>query len=78
MRLLLKSYQALSARNLGLAQELASRASTIDPEIAAPLVIKGIALMQAGDNTAAKAALSNARALDPEDKDIETLLKALR
>jgi hypothetical protein len=78
MRLLLKSYQALAARNLGLAQELASRASTIDPEIAAPLVIKGIALMQSGDNAAAKAALSNARALDPEDKDIETLLKALR
>jgi hypothetical protein len=78
MRLILKSYKALAARNFPLAKDLADRASSIDPELAAPLVIKGIALMQSGDSTGAKAALSNAQALDPEDRDIETLLKAIR
>jgi hypothetical protein len=78
MRLILKSYKALASRNLSLAKDLADRASSIDPELAAPLVIKGIALMQSGDSTGARAALSNAQALDPEDRDIETLLKAIR
>ena len=78
MRLILKSYKALASRNFSLAKDLADRASSIDPELAAPLVIKGIALMQSGDSTGAKAALSNAQALDPEDRDIETLLKAIR
>lgn len=78
MRLLLRSYQALTARDFDLAQDLAERASSIDPELAAPLVIKGIVLMQAGNKDGAKSALSNAQALDPEDKDIETLLQAIR
>lgn len=78
MRLILKSYKALASRNFSLAKDLADRASSIDPELAAPLVIKGIALMQSGDSTGARAALSNAQALDPEDRDIETLLKAIR
>lgn len=78
MRLILKSYKALASRNYPLAKDLADRASSIDPELAAPLVIKGIALMQSGDSIGARAALSNAQALDPEDRDIETLLKAIR
>ena len=78
MRLLLRAYQALSGRRYQLASELADKASTIDPEIAAPHVIKGIALMQQGDQEGAKASLTKAKALDPEDLDIDELLKVVR
>lgn len=78
IRLLLKAYQALASRRLQLAEELASRASAIDPELPGPLVIKGIALMQSGDVAGARATLTNARTLDPEDQDIDKLLQALK
>jgi tetratricopeptide (TPR) repeat protein len=77
LRLLLRSYQALSGKRFKAARELADQAAIIDPEIAAPHVIKGLSLFQEGKTAEAKTALEKARALDPEDKDIGELLKVI-
>lgn len=74
-RLLLKSYQALSSKQFGPARELADQAATIKPELAAPHVIKGLSFYQEGNAGEARASFMKAQALDPEDKDLETLLK---
>ena len=76
-RLLMRSYQALSGKRFSEARALADQATTIDPEIAAPLVIKALAFYQEGLSSEARAALAKAQALDPEDKDIETLMKTV-
>ncbi len=76
-RLLMKSYQALSGKLYGPARELADQAATIDPELAAPHVIKGLSFYQEGNSAEARSAFMKAQALDPEDKDIDALLKMI-
>lgn len=78
LRLLLKSYQALSGKRFKAARELAEQAASIDPELAAPQVIMGLSLFKEGKSAEAKNALAKARALDPEDKDIDELMKVIR
>jgi tetratricopeptide (TPR) repeat protein len=75
LRLLMRSYQALSGQRFKEAIDLAHQAAQIDPEIAAPWVIKGLALYQEGKLPEARTALTKAQALDPEDRGLETLLK---
>ncbi len=77
VRLMLKAYQALSGRHFDLAGQLAAQAMAIDPELAGPQVIAGIAAMQLGDKVRARGALAKASALDPGDADISTLLRAV-
>lgn len=77
LRLMMLSYKALAAKRFDLAKDLADQATMVDPELAAPLLIKGIALMQEGDSKGAKLLLTRARALDPEDRGIDQLIKAL-
>jgi tetratricopeptide (TPR) repeat protein len=78
LRLLLKSYQALSGKRFEAARELAGQAAAIDPELAAPQVILGLSLFKEGKAAEAKIALAKARALDPGDKDIDELMKIIR
>jgi tetratricopeptide (TPR) repeat protein len=78
MRLLLQSYQALSGRRFKAARDFADQAATIDPELAAPQIIRGLSLYQEGNLAEARTTLQKAQALDPEDKNIEELLKAVR
>jgi tetratricopeptide (TPR) repeat protein len=77
LRLIMKAYKELSGQRYQVAGELADQATKIDPEIAAPLVIKGIALLKQGDTTGAKAALEKAKSLDPEDQDIAKLITTM-
>ncbi len=78
MRLILRSYQALTGNRLSEAKQLADQAAAIDPQIAAPHVIKGLAFYQEGKVEDARTELTKAQALDPEDKDIDTLIKKVR
>ena len=78
MRLILRSYQALTGNRLGEAKQLADQAAAIDPQLAAPHVIKGLALYQEGKAEEARTELTKAQALDPEDKDIDTLINKVR
>jgi tetratricopeptide (TPR) repeat protein len=74
LRLILKSYQALSGKRFDTARELADQAAAINPEIAAPHLLKGLAFFQEGKLDEARVALTKAQALDPEDKEIADLL----
>jgi len=74
-RLVLKAYQALSAKEFNLARELATKASEVDPSIAAPFIIVGLAYLQEGRREQARVAFNKARALDPEDQDLLELLR---
>jgi hypothetical protein len=78
LRLLMKAYQALSGRRFKAARELADQAAVIDPELAAPHIVRGLSFYQEGDAANATTALTKAQALDPEDKEIESLLKIVR
>jgi hypothetical protein len=77
LRLVMKAYKALSGKRFALASEMADQATKIDPEIAAPFVIKGIAQLQLGDRAGATASFAKAKALDPEDSDIDRLASSL-
>jgi hypothetical protein len=74
-RLLLKSYQALAKDDYNLAKELAQKLEAVAPELAAPHIIIGLAALQTDDRTAAKAAFAKASALDPEDQELQELLR---
>lgn len=78
LRLLMQSYKALSAKDYALSKDLAKKAIDIDPELAAPLIIRGMALLKEGKVDEARAALSQAKALDPEDANIDQLLKVTK
>lgn len=75
MRLLLKAYQALYSKDFTLARELAGKASVVDPTLAAPHIILGLAFLREGDRQKASAAFTQAQALDPEDNEIGALLR---
>ena len=77
MRLLLSAYQALSTRDWETAQGLADKAGEIEPELSSPLIVQGIALMQQGKKADAKLVLAKAKALDPDDGNIDRLLEVL-
>ncbi len=77
-RLLLRAYQALSRQDYAMAQDLANKLSAVSPELAAPLIVKGLALMQEGRKDEARSVLTAAKALDPEDKDIDQLIEITR
>lgn len=77
-RLLLRAYQALSRQDYAMAQDLANKLAAVSPELAAPLIVKGLALMQEGRKDEARSVLTAAKALDPEDKDIDQLIEITR
>lgn len=77
VRLLLRSYQALAGKRFDAARELAGQAAAINPEVSGPHVIEGLALFQLGRSDEAKTSLLKAKALDPEDKDIDELLEVV-
>ena len=61
-RLLMRAYKALSGRKFQAARELAGQAGTLDPRLAAPQLIKGLAFYQEGNVPEARAALAKAQA----------------
>ena len=74
-RLILKAYQALSSNDNKLAREQASRASVLDQTLAAPHIITGLRYMNEKKKSEARVAFTKAKALDPEDEDIDVLIK---
>lgn len=76
LRLLLRAYQALADKQSQIALGLADQAIALEPALAGPHILKGLAQLQEGDKGAAKASFTKARTLDSEDRDLDTLLKA--
>jgi hypothetical protein len=77
-RLLMKSYQAFATGDLEKAKTIATELKTVAPKIAAPSVILGLISLRQGDKNAARLLFEQAKALDPQDSDIEKLLNAVR
>lgn len=76
VRLLLKGYQALYRKDYNLARELSAQASIVDPTLAAPHIITGIAYLKEGKRSQARSSFQKASALDPADAEISALLRA--
>src|SRR5690606_36983453 len=77
LRLLMRAYQALARDDLDQALALAAESSKLEPEIAAPHIVQGIALMKQDKGGSARVAFAKAKALDPGDSDIDRLLNAI-
>lgn len=78
VRLIMKAYQALSAKDLRMAKELAAKAAELDAALAAPFIISGLAFYQEGRRDQARVAFNKARSLDPEDAEIGELLRLVQ
>lgn len=74
-RVLMKAYQSLSSNDWKMAREYAAKLVELDPALAAPYIIVGIAALEQGKADEARTALNKARVLDPEDSEIAELLK---
>jgi hypothetical protein len=74
-RLIVRSYKALTSKDLELSQSLAEKAKDLAPFMAMPHVIIGMVELEKGDKDKARLAFSRGKALDPEDSDITTLLE---
>lgn len=77
-RMLMKAYKALADQNWALAKELSEELAKLEPEIAAPHIILGIALLRSGSAAEARNALEKARGFDPDDAEISKLIQAIR
>jgi hypothetical protein len=77
LRLMLKAYKFIADQDFTQAKQAADEATLIDGELAAPYVVKGIALLGEGDKGGARQAFTKAQTLDPDDKDVDSLLKSL-
>lgn len=78
MRLFMSAYQALAQRRWQVARELAGKLVEMQPQLAAPHIVQGIALTQEGQKQEAQAAFTKAKALDPEDAAIDQLLQSIK
>jgi hypothetical protein len=74
-RLLMQSYRSLLANDLDVAQEAAISLEKLDPKLASPKIIKGLVALQKGENDVARSEFTTAKTLDPEDKEIDSLIE---
>jgi hypothetical protein len=77
-RLLLRAYQALAARKHKTAIEISHKLSQIFPKTSAPHIVEGLALMETGQRDLARSSFIKAKAIDPEDKDIDVLINLVQ
>jgi hypothetical protein len=76
LRVLLKAYQALSQKDTATARLLAKQVSDMAPGLAAPHIVAGIAALQAGDRAEAAASFARAQSIDPEDRELDALIRS--
>jgi hypothetical protein len=77
MRMTLEAYDALGRQEPEVALKLAQELAAQQPNLAAPRIIEGWANLQQGDREGARAALTVARALDPQDDKVVGMLEDL-
>jgi hypothetical protein len=77
-RRLLAVFQAILDQDYKAADELARSVSDTNPQLAAPLILQGLAKLYDGDRDSARAAFKNAQSLDPEDHALVEMLKVLQ
>lgn len=74
-RLIIRAYRALTSKDFAMAKNLAEQAKALAPYMSMPHVIVGAAELESGSKEAARLAFAKAKALDPEDADVDALIK---
>jgi hypothetical protein len=74
-RVIYRSYRALNDKDYELAQSLAAQAKELAPFLAMPHIVSGVAAMETGKKDEARQSFIKAKALAPEDSDVDELLK---
>ncbi len=74
-RMLMRAYKALTAKDLETSREISKQINQLQPDLAAPHIITGLSFLAEGNKSKARAAFLKAKNLDPEDRDIEELLR---
>ncbi len=77
LRTIMASYQALFQEEPQEALRLANEAIVTQPDVAAPEILKGLALVKLKKWESAKQAFRRAKVLDPQDPNIDVLIKSL-
>jgi hypothetical protein len=77
VRTLMRAYSELSKQNYREASALAEKCVALNGSVAGPYVILAMAKKGLGDNQGAKEALLTSKGLDPQDADLEGLMKSL-
>jgi len=74
-RMLMRAYKALTSKDLETSREISKQINQLQPDAAAPHIITGLSFLAEGNKSKARAAFLKAKNLDPEDRDIEELLR---
>jgi tetratricopeptide (TPR) repeat protein len=74
-RMMMRAYKALTAKDLETAREISKQINQLQPDVAAPHIITGLSFLAEGNKSKARASFLKAKNLDPEDRDLEELLR---
>ncbi len=74
-RMLMRAYKALTAKDWESAREVAKQLSQVSPDASAPHVLTGLSYLAEGVPAKARASFLKAKNLDPEDRDIDELIR---
>ncbi len=73
-RMIMRSYVSFTNKKYRDSFELANQLASLFPNLAAPLIIKGLIFLEQNKKKAARISFLKAKNLDPEDKDIDKLI----
>ncbi|MBC7533281.1 MAG: hypothetical protein H7318_17050 [Oligoflexus sp.] len=74
-RMLLRAYKALTAKDWESTREISKQMSQTQPDAAAPHLLTGLSFLAEGNANKARASFLKAKNLDPEDRDIDELIR---
>lgn len=74
-RMLMRAYKALTAKDWESAREVSKQLSQVSPDASAPHVLTGLSYLAEGVPAKARASFLKAKNLDPDDRDIDELIK---
>ena len=74
-RMIMRSYVAFTNKKYRDSFELANQLGALYPNLAAPLIIKGLIFLKQNKKKIARISFLKAKNLDPEDKDIDQLIQ---
>jgi hypothetical protein len=77
-RLIMKAFEALQSKDYNLAADLATKMAALAPDDPSSSIITGLAALQKGNKSKARAEFEKAKSLDPENSEINQLLQLSR
>lgn len=74
-RMLMRAYKALTAKDWESTREISKQLTQAQPDAAAPHLLTGLSYLAEGNQAKARASFLKAKNLDPEDRDIDELIR---